>query len=66
MRYIIQLIQLLDNLKMSCDVITTTPKGLYGVFADNRSCITVVELKKLPARTKHITIKYYHFSKLDS
>ena len=61
MREVIPLIQLLQDLKVACDVITTLPAVYCRVFEDNQNCIAVAESKKPPARTKHITIKYHHF-----
>ena len=42
----------------------TPPQVSYRVFEDNQSCIAVAESRKLPARTKHIAIKYHHFRNL--
>ena len=64
MREVIPLIQLLKDLKVACDVITTPPIIICKVFEDNQSCIAVAESKKPPARTKHIAIKYHHFRNL--
>jgi len=64
MREVILLIQLLEDLKVACDVITTPPEVSCKVFEDNQSCIAVAESKKPPARTKHIAIKYHHFRSL--
>ena len=64
MREVIPLIQLLKDLKVACDVITTPPIITCKVFEDNQSCIAVAESKKPPARTKHIAIKYHHFRNL--
>ena len=64
MREVIPLAQLLEDLKVACNVINTPPKVYYNVFEDNQSCIAVAESKKPPARTKHIAIKYHHFRSL--
>ena len=64
MREVIPLTQLLEDLKVACDVITTPPEVSCRVFEDNQSCIAVAESKKPPARTKHIAIKYHHFRNL--
>ena len=60
MREEIPLIQLSEDLKVACDLITTPPIVTCKVFEDNKSCIAVVESKKSPTRTKHIAIKYHH------
>ena len=31
------------------------------VFEDNKGCVELVAVLKMPPRTKHITIKYHHF-----
>lgn len=58
---VIPLIELLKDLSVMCDVITTLPNVTCKVFEDNQSCIAVAESRKPPARTKHIAIKYHHF-----
>ena len=64
MREVIPLIQLLKDLEVACNVITTPPTVTCKVFEDNQSCIAVAESKKPPTRTKHIAIKYHHFRDL--
>ena len=64
MREVIPLIQLLEDLKVACDIITSPPIVTCRVFEDNQSCIAVAESKKPPTRTKHIAIKYHHFRSL--
>ena len=64
MREVIPLIQLLKDLEVACNVITTPPTVTCKVFEDNQSCIAVAESKKPPTRTKHIAIKYHHFRNL--
>ena len=64
MREVIPLMQLLKDLKVNCGVIDTPPQVYCEVFEDNQSCIAVAELKKPPARTKHIAIKHHHFRNL--
>ena len=64
MREVIPLIQLLEDLKVTCDIITSPPIVTCKVFEDNQSCIAVAESKKPPTRTKHIAIKYHHFRSL--
>ena len=64
MREVIPLIQLLEDLKVTCEVISTPPEVNCHVFEDNQSYIAVAESKKPPACTKHIAIKYHHFCSL--
>ena len=64
MKEVIPLIQLLKDLKVNCDAVDTPPKVYCKVSKDNQSCIIVAESKKLPARTKHIAIKYHYFRSL--
>ena len=64
MREVILQFKLLEDLKVSWDVITTLPTVTYKVFEDNQSCIAVAESKKLQARTKYAVIKYHHFKNL--
>ena len=64
MREVVPLIQLLKDLQVACDVITTLPIVTWKVFEDNQSTIAVAESKKPPTRTKHIAIKYHHFQNL--
>ena len=61
---VILLIDLLKDLSVACDIITTPPLVIYKVFEDNQSCIVVAESKQPLVRTKHIAIKYYHFCSL--
>ena len=64
MREVILLIQLLEDLKVACDVVLTPPEVNCHVFKDNQSCIAMAESKKPPACAKHITIKYHYFYSL--
>ena len=64
MREVMPLLQLLKDLSIVCDVITTPPTITCKVFEDNQSCIAVAESKKPPVRTKYIAIKYHHFRSL--
>ena len=64
MREVIPLARLLEDLKVACNVVTTLPEVLCEIFKDNQSCVDVFESKKLPARIKHITIKYHYFRSL--
>ena len=64
MQEVVLLIQLLEDLKVTWDAITTLPKVLHRVFEDNQSCIAVTKFKKSSAYTKHIAIKYYYFCSL--
>ena len=61
MREVILLIQLLEDLKVACDAITTPPKVSCKVFEDNQSCITIAESKMPFTHTKYIMIKCHHF-----
>ena len=64
MREVMPLLELLNDLKVACDAITTPPQVTFKVFEDKQSCIVVEESKKPPARTKDIVIKYHHFRSL--
>ena len=61
---VIPLIELLKDSRVASNVITIPPAVICKVFEDNQSCIAVAESHKLPARTKHIAIKYHHFRNL--
>ena len=61
MREVIPLMQLLEDLKVACNVIATPPIVTYKVFEENQSFIVAAESKKIPTRKKHIVIIYRHF-----
>ena len=53
---------LLNNLKVTCDVVNNLPEVTCRVFEDNQSCISVADQSKNPpALTKNIAIKHHHF-----
>ena len=64
MREFISLIELLKDLHVACDVITTPPIVTCKVFEENQSTIVVAGSEKPLARTKHIAIKNHHFQNL--
>ena len=64
MREVTLMIELLKDLQVSCEAITTQPTATCKVFEDNQSYIAVTESRKSPARTKHISIEHHCFIKL--
>ena len=64
MREVTPVIQLLKDLKVTCNVIITPPTVTYKKFEDNQSCIEVVESKNPLTRTKNVAIKHHHFLNL--
>ena len=50
MREVLPLIDLLKDLQVACEIITTQPVVTCKVFQDNQSCISVTESRKPPAR----------------
>ena len=64
MQEVIPLIELLKDLLVVCNIISTLPLIPCKVFENNQSYIAVVGLKKLLVRTKYIAIKYYYFRSL--
>ena len=64
MRVVIPMIELLNDLKVACDITTNPPQVTCKVFEDNQSCIAVAESKKPLASTKHIAIKHHQFRSL--
>ena len=58
------LMQLLEDLKVACDAVTTPPEVSCKVFKDNQSCIAITESKKLSTRANHVAIKHHYFRSL--
>ena len=46
------------------NVVSTSPGIVCTVFEDNNGAIEVANVTKMRARTKHITLVYYHFREL--
>merc|ERR1712194_490993 len=64
MREVMTLIKMLEDLSVTCDVITAPPLATCKAFEDNQSFIVVAESKKPPERTKHIALKCHQFCSL--
>ncbi len=62
MREVIPFIYLLKELSFIFELHLPEAKVHCKVFEDNRSCISITSGQKFSPRTKHIAIKYHHFS----
>ena len=60
-RKVMPLMQLLEDLKAACEIVTTLTIIVRKAFEDNQSFIAVVESKPPPTLSKHVTVKDYHF-----
>ena len=61
LRNIIPLMNLMNELLPTLDVPYIKPILKCKVFEDNQSTITLAKAPSMLPRTKHISLKYYHF-----
>ena len=52
---------ILQELSEVIELHLQTPKMKCKIFEDNESCIVMANSNCFSPRTKHITLKYYHF-----
>ena len=62
MRDVIPLMALLAEINIIIKLHIPKPEIHCKVFEDNRSCISVATAPKFTPRTKHISLKYHHFT----
>jgi hypothetical protein len=63
MREVLPIIWLMEEArKQEIPVLNTTPKIHCKVFEDNAGSIEIANIPKMRPRTKHLNIKYHHFS----
>ena len=61
MRDVIPFIELIEKLKEVIPFNDSTPKIHFMVFEDSKGCVDLVKAPKMRPRTRHISLKYYHF-----
>ena len=63
LRYILPLMELLREIRNTIPSPENIPKLHCTIFEDNKGCIELVKAPRMRPRTKHIVLKYHHFSR---